>query len=105
MVPFLPLITVAIVVLCIGLLSCMGVFSERQDQAEPFEEPFEEPFQEHFGPAAPAVPMGPLPPNVYTTPKQAYSNQDIAALIEKLRAELIQSQQRGVFCDSSANRA
>lgn len=33
------------------------------------------------------------PPQVYTNPKSAYSNQDIAALINKLRMELSRYQQ------------
>jgi predicted PurR-regulated permease PerM len=34
-----------------------------------------------------------LPPNVYHNPKSAYSNEDIAALINTLRKELSQHQQ------------
>ena len=51
-----------------------------------------EPFQASDGHVESMVPMGPLPPNLYTTPNRVYSNQDIAALIEKLRSELVQSQ-------------
>lgn len=35
----------------------------------------------------------PTPPHVYTNPKSAYSNEDIAALINTLRKELSQHQQ------------
>jgi hypothetical protein len=34
-----------------------------------------------------------LPPDVYSNPKSAYSNEDIAALINKLRTELSRHQQ------------
>jgi len=34
-----------------------------------------------------------LPPHVYSNPKSAYSNEDIAALINKLRTELSRHQQ------------
>jgi len=34
-----------------------------------------------------------LPPDVYTNPKSAYSNEDIAALINTLRKELSRHQQ------------
>jgi predicted PurR-regulated permease PerM len=34
-----------------------------------------------------------LPPNVYRNPKSAYSNEDIASLINKLRTELSHHQQ------------
>ena len=34
-----------------------------------------------------------LPPHVYSNPKSAYSNEDIAALINTLRKELSQHQQ------------
>lgn len=34
-----------------------------------------------------------LPPDVYRNPKSAYSNEDIAALIDTLRKELSQHQQ------------
>lgn len=35
----------------------------------------------------------PTPPHVYTNPKSAYSNEDIAALIDTLRKELSRYQQ------------
>ena len=35
----------------------------------------------------------PTPPHVYTNPKSAYSNEDIAALINTLRKELSRHQQ------------
>jgi len=35
----------------------------------------------------------PTPPHVYSNPKSAYSNEDIAALINTLRKELSQHQQ------------
>jgi len=35
----------------------------------------------------------PAPPHVYSNPKSAYSNEDIAALINTLRKELSQHQQ------------
>ena len=35
-----------------------------------------------------------LPPDVYTNPKSAYSNEDIASLINKLRTELSRYQQQ-----------
>jgi hypothetical protein len=34
-----------------------------------------------------------LPPDVYHNPKSAYSNEDIASLIDKLRTELSRHQQ------------
>ena len=36
----------------------------------------------------------PTPPHVYTNPKSAYSNEDIAALIDTLRKELSRYQQQ-----------
>ena len=36
----------------------------------------------------------PTPPQVYTNPKSAYSNEDIAALIDTLRKELSRYQQQ-----------
>lgn len=40
---------------------------------------------------APVTP--PTPPHVYTNPKSAYSNEDIAALIDMLRKDLTRHQQ------------